>query len=30
LWELGDLDRDHSASWGQPRSYLNEKVAAPV
>jgi hypothetical protein len=30
FWELGGWNGVHSASWGQLRSYLNEKVAAPV
>jgi hypothetical protein len=30
LWELVGLERVHSALWLQLRSYLKEKVAAPV
>jgi hypothetical protein len=28
--KYGGLERVHSVSWGQSRSYLNEKVVAPV
>jgi hypothetical protein len=30
FWEVVDLERVHSASWVQLRSYLEEIVAAPV
>jgi hypothetical protein len=30
VWEMVGLERGHSASWVQLRSYLEEKVAAPV
>jgi hypothetical protein len=30
FWEVVGLERVHSASWVQLRSYLEEKVAAPV
>jgi hypothetical protein len=30
FWDAAGLERVHSASWGQLRSYLKEIVAAPV